>query len=255
MTDLERLAVRLDDAARTATAVRPITLDNDLTPDQAYEIQRRSVARRLGRGEALVGLKMGLTSRAKMRQVGVNEVIWGRLTDAMRLEDGGRVHRARSIHPRAEPEIAFLLRRPVTGPLSVAEAMAAVEAVAPAIEVIDSRYEDFKFTLPDVIADNASSSGFALGPWNRPDVDYANLGVVFERDGRPVQYGSTAAILGHPGRALAAASRLATRAGLTLEAGWVVMAGAATAATSLAPGCVVRATFEELGRVALAVVT
>lgn len=253
MTDLEGLAARLDEAARVATAVRQLTLETDLTTDQAYEVQRRLIARRLDRGEALVGVKMGPTSRAKMRQAGLNEVVWGRLTDAMRLADGGRLSRARYVHPRAEPEIAFLLRRPVASPLSVAEAMAAVEAVAPAIEVIDSRYEDFRFTLADVIADNASSSGFALGSWSRPDIDYANLGVVFERDGHPVQFGSTAAILGHPGRALAAVSRLADRAGVTLEAGWIVMAGAATAAIPLSSACVVRVTIEELGGVTLSV--
>jgi len=253
MKDLDALAKRQDEAAHTATAVPQIPAEIDLTEAEAYEVQKRSVARRLERGAHMVGVKMGFTSRAKMRQMGVHEMIWGHLTSDMRVEDGGTISRARYVHPRAEPEIAYVLKKRIDGELSVAEAMNAVEAVAPAIEVIDSRYENFKFSLPDVIADNASSSGFVLGPWCRPDQDVSNLGIVMEIDGRAVKLGSTAAILGHPGRALAAASRLVTRAGLALEAGWVVMAGGATEAVHLQVGQHVRSTVEALGRVGFTV--
>ena len=95
---------------------------------------------------------MGLTSRAKMQQMGVSEVIWGRLTDAMRLEEGGEMSHARYTHPRVEPEIAYIMRKPLSGNVSLAEALDAVEAVAPAMEIIDSRYRNFKFALADVIA-------------------------------------------------------------------------------------------------------
>src|SRR5690606_18888326 len=127
-------------------------------------------------------------------------------------------------------------------------AMAAVEAVAPAIEVIDSRYRDFKFTLEDVVADNCSSAAYVLGSWNRPDEDIGNLGMLLEFNGRVVGVGSSAAILGHPARSLAAASRLLGAAGRQLEAGWVVMAGSATAAQPLTTGLHVRATVQHLGR-------
>lgn len=253
MKDLDALAERLDEAARSGTATPQLTLEHDLTEDEAYEIQRRSMARRFARGESLVGLKMGLTSRAKMRQVGVNEVIWGHLTSAMVVEDGSSIRKPRYVHPRAEPEVAFLLKKPLQGPISVAQAMSAVEAVAPAVEIIDSRYENFKFALADVIADNSSSSGFVVGPWHRPDVDYGNLGIVLEQNGRPAQIGSSAAILGHPARSLAAASRLAALRGVALEAGWVVMAGGATAAVHLAAGDHVRVSIETLGRVSFSV--
>ncbi len=253
MSDLSNLATTVDDAARTANAIPQLSLANDLTVDQAYEVQRLSIQRRLERGEKLVGIKMGLTSRAKMRQVGVHEVIWGHLTNAMRIEDGGRLDMSRYVHPRAEPEIAFLLKAPIDGPLSAAEAMTKVEAVAPAIEVIDSRYENFKFALPDVIADNSSSSGFVIGPWAAPTADIANLGIVLEQNGRPVQYGSTAAILGHPERSLAAATTLASRYGLRLEAGWVILAGGATAAVHLSSGDTIRSVVEGIGRVGFSV--
>jgi 2-oxo-3-hexenedioate decarboxylase len=208
--------------------------------------------RRFSRGEKLVGMKMGLTSRAKMIQVGVNEAVWGRLTDAMRLEEGGSLSRAKYVHPRIEPELAFLMKRDLCGVVSVAEALSAVEAIAPAMEVIDSRYRDFKFALPDVIADNSSSSGFVVGNWARPDQDFSNLGMVMEVDGRPVQIGSTAAILGHPIRSLVTAAKFTAPIG-GLKAGWIVMAGGATAAHPLAVGQLVRTTIQNLGSVSIRV--
>jgi 2-oxo-3-hexenedioate decarboxylase len=255
MSGLAELARIVDEAARTATAIPQLTETlPDLTVEDGYAVQAMSIARRRARGEQRVGVKMGLTSRAKMQQVGVNEVVWGRLTDAMRIEEGGELSRARFVHPRAEPEIAFVLRRPLEGRVTAAEALAAVEAVAPAIEIIDSRYRNFRFALPDVVADNSSSSGFMLGGWYRPDTDIANLGLLVEVDGVAVQIGSSAAILGHPLRALVAAARLVGATGERLEAGDIVLAGAATAAHPLSPGQYVRAEFEALGSIAFTVV-
>ena len=253
MTDVARLAGIVDDAARTATAIPQFTESMDLTVDAAYAVQALSIARRLERGERRVGMKMGLTSRAKMAQVGVDEMVWGRLTDAMRVEEGGPVSLSRYVHPRVEPEIAFLMKSTLSGAVSPAEALAAVAAVAPAMEIIDSRYENFKFALADVVADNSSSSGFILGSWRSPDIDVSNLGMVMEVDGRPVQIGSSAAILGDPLRSLVAAARLVARWGERLEAGWIVLAGGATAAHPLAIGTHIRTTVQTLGSVAFTV--
>ena len=253
MSRLAEMAAVVDEAARAASDIAQFTESGDLGIDDAYAVQALSVERRLARGEKRVGMKMGLTSRAKMVQVGVDEVIWGRLTDAMRVEEGGGISLARYVHPRVEPEIAFLLRAPLAGAVSNAEALAAVEAVAPALEIIDSRYRDFKFALADVIADNSSSSGFVVGNWHRPDFDVGNRGIVLEVDGRPVQMGSTAAILGHPVRSLVAAARLVARAGERLEPGSIVLAGGATAAHPLAAGASVRGVFEKLGGVSFKV--
>ncbi len=253
MNDIVTFAEIVDDAARTAKAIPQFTTSAPLGVDEAYDIQARSIDRRLARGEQLVGVKMGLTSRAKMIQVGVHEVIWGRLTDAMRLEEGGALSRSRYVHPRVEPELAFLLKAPLSGEVSAAEAMRAVEAIAPAMEIIDSRYENFKFALPDVIADNSSSSGFVIGSWARPDQDFSNLGIVMEVDGRPVQVGSTAAILGDPVRSLVAAARIAGKALGGLKAGWIIMAGGATAAHPLAVGQHVRTAMQNIGSVSIRV--
>lgn len=246
------LAERLDRAAREA---RPTPqLEHPLTLDQAYDVQAANVRHRLDRGEVAVGVKMGFTSRAKMVQMGLSDLIFGRLTSGMRLEDGGTVSRARFIHPRIEPEIAFVLSGRLSGEVSPAEALRAVGGVAPALELIDSRYADFKFSLADVIADNTSAAGFVVGGWSDPARPFDNLGLVMEIDGVPAQIGSSAAILGDPLRSLAAASRLAARCGMALEPGWIVLAGGATAAVPLAVGHHVRLAAEGLGRVQLTVV-
>jgi len=252
--NLSVLAATLDEAARTATAATQlIETHPDLTIEDAYAIQLLNVQRRWARGERRAGYKMGLTSRAKMLQVGVSEVIWGRLTDAMRLEEGGTLSRARYVHPRVEPEIAYIIGKPLSGEVSAAEALAAVEAVAPAMEIIDSRYKNFKFSLPDVIADNSSSSGFYVGAWSKPSTDVSNLGIIVEVNGRAVQVGSSAAILGNPVRSLVSAARLVGRAGESLQPGDIVLAGGATAAHSLTPGEHIRTVFQNLGAVSFTV--
>lgn len=247
------IAEIVDRAAHTATAIPQFTQQFELGLDEAYAAQAASIDHRLARGERLVGVKMGLTSRAKMVQVGVDEVIWGRLTDAMVVPDGGIVSTQRYVHPRVEPEIAFLLGRDIEGPLTSAQAMDAVAAVAPAAEIIDSRYENFRFALADVVADNSSSSGFVVGEWCAPDTPVGNLGIVVDVDGRPAEIGSSAAILGNPVRSLVEATRMVTAAGMTLEAGWIVLAGGATAAVALQPGHSYRVTIERLGAVAFTV--
>jgi 2-oxo-3-hexenedioate decarboxylase len=249
MIDIEALAERLDTAAMSALAIPQLSKQFEVQLDDAYRIQAASIERRLGRGDRRVGMKMGFTSRAKMLQMGVSEMIWGRLTMAMMIEDGGSITLADFIHPRVEPEVAFLMRKPLAGKVSSLEAFDAVEAVACALEVIDSRYEAFKFSLSDVVADNASSSGFAVGPWRKPDTEIANLGMILSVNGRPQTFGSTATILGHPLRALVAAARVVADVGEKLEPGSIVMAGAATAAIALSQHQHISLEAEKLGRV------
>ncbi|WP_397458779.1 2-keto-4-pentenoate hydratase [Pseudomonas asplenii] len=249
MSMIAEYAARLDEAARTAIAISQIDPESNMSLDDAYRIQAASMARRLGRGERQVGMKMGFTSRAKMLQMGIDDLIWGRLTSGMRVEEGSTIKLSSYVHPRVEPEIAFLLKRPLAGDVTASEALAAVEAIAPALEIIDSRYQNFKFSLPDVIADNASSSGFVIGAWNAPNSDIGNLGMVMSFDGKAQHMGSSAAILGNPLRALVAAARLAAQAGEPLQAGAIVMAGAATPAEWLVPGTYVRLDVQHLGSI------
>lgn len=253
MTDIRGLAIVVDNAARHARAIPQLTAGSSLTLADAYEIQRASIALRVERGEKRVGMKMGFTSRAKMVQMGVHDMIWGRLTEGMIVEDGGSISMANYVHPRVEPEIAFLLKAPLCGVVTPLQALSAVEAIAPAMEIIDSRYENFKFSHIDVVADNSSSSGFVTGPWHKPDIDFSNLGLVMSFNGIARQIGTTAAILGHPVRSLVVAARFAAEAGEPLEAGWIVMAGGATAAEPLAAGTWVENELQTIGRVAFSV--
>lgn len=247
MSTIDEFASLLDEATRTAAVVGPIDPQGMLSLADAYAVQSASIQRRLARGERRTGVKIGLTSRAKRLEIGADDVIWGRLTSGMQLKEGGTTALTRHVHPRAEAGIAFVLKKPLAGEVTAVEALAAVEAVAPAIEIIDSRYGDAKLGLQDAAADNASAGAYVIGPWASPQQDFSNLGLTLCVDGRVAQVGSTAAILGQPLRALVAAARLAAAAGEPLQAGWVVMAGAATAAQAIKPGQYVSVEIEGLG--------
>ncbi|WP_337000975.1 MULTISPECIES: 2-keto-4-pentenoate hydratase [unclassified Microbacterium] len=246
-------AAALDTAQRTATAISQLSDDDQLSLDTAYATQHALIARRLARGERVSGLKLGFTSQAKAQQMGVHDVIIGTLTDAMRLDDGAEFDRRSAIHPRIEPEVAYLLAADLDGSAGDRPLSEVVAAVAPALEIIDSRYRDFRFSLSDVVADNTSAAAYATGPWTPFDRAGAldNRAVRLEVDGRVTATGSTAAILGDPGRAIAAAARLAARHGFTLRAGSVLLAGAATAAVPLPDNGMVEATVAGLGRVGI----
>ncbi|MEU4968805.1 2-keto-4-pentenoate hydratase [Streptomyces smyrnaeus] len=231
---VEVLAERLD-AAQTAAADTPSLADtHEFGIEDAYAIQAALLARRRARGEHLTGVKLGFTSRAKMAQMGVSDVIVGRLTDAMRVADGAEVDLARLIHPKVEPEVAYRLCRDVEVTDPTVDIESCVDAVAPALEIIDSRYRDFRFTYEDVVADNTSAAAYAIGAW-RPAAQVSNRAVRL-LSGTTEAVGSTAAILGSPVRALHALLDMCRRRGIPLRAGQVVLAGAATAAVPLAPG-------------------
>lgn len=251
---IQYFAEIVDSAAVAVTPITMLTAEApDMTLEEAYDIQRASMARRYERGEELVGMKMGLTSKAKMEQVGVHAPIYGHLTDTMVAGDGAEIERDDYIHPRVEPEVCFVLGADLEGPVTPAEALDAVDSVCAALEVIDSRFRDFKFTIIDVVADNASSSTIVLGTerLDPRDVDLGNLGMVLEHNGQVAQTGSSAAIYEHPLNSLAELANLLAERGEKLHAGQLVMAGAATAAIHVDTGDHVRAAVDQLGTVEL----
>ena len=244
---LLELAKRLDQAANTATAIEQLSNETQLDLTQAYEIQKLSIEQRLARGEQLVGIKMGFTSRAKMEQMGVDDLIWGRLTNTMIIEQNQAIDLDNYVHPRAEPEIAFRLNCDLAGEISFEQAVKAIEAIAPAIEVIDSRYQNFKFSLADVIADNCSSTGFIVGPWQSPNIDISNLHMKLGINNETAMSGPSSEILEHPINSLIEAARIVAEYGESLKAGQIVLAGAATAAVALERGQTVSVEVENLG--------
>ncbi|WP_406725028.1 fumarylacetoacetate hydrolase family protein [Streptomyces sp. GD-15H] len=252
MTDRRMLAARLDEAVRTAVPIPQLTAETELDLEEAYAVQAAGVALRVDRGERPVGVKLGFTSKAKAEQMGVSDVIIGVLTSGMEVADGGVADVDRMIHPRVEPEVAFRLGRDIDPHDPDDDPLTAVDAVAPALEIIDSRYRDFRFSLADVVADNTSACAFVIGPWQQPgSADLSDLPVDLHVDGEVVATGSSADILGHPERALEAIKRMARLHGIALPAGAVVLAGAATAAAPLTAGREVVATVGDLGRVSV----
>ena len=244
---LQEIAKKLDQAAASATSIEQLSNTNELSLEDAYQVQKLSIDERLSRGETLVGYKMGFTSKAKMLQMGVDDLIWGRLTDAMIIEDGGVIDLSKYVHPSAEPEIAFILKSSLSGIVTKAQAFAAVEAVAGAIEVIDSRYKNFKFSLSDVIADNCSSTGFVIGAWHKADSDISDLSMAIKVNDEVAASGSSSDILDHPINSLVEAARCIAQSGEELKAGQIILAGAATAAIALVPNQHISANIENLG--------
>lgn len=219
-----------------------------------YAVQDHNLARRLERGETLVGVKLGLTSRAKQVRMGVDTPFVAWLTDAMVLPAGDPVPQDRLIHPRVEPEIVFVMGERLTGPgVTCAQAMAAVQTVWGGAEVIDSRYRDFRFRAGDVVADNASSGAFVIGPIGLPpgELDLSLEAVRLEVDGAIVDTATGAAVQGHPGEALALAANALAARGHAIEAGWIVLTGGMTDAVFCPAGASIACHFTNLGSVFL----
>ncbi|VVJ22542.1 4-oxalocrotonate decarboxylase (EC [Amycolatopsis camponoti] len=221
--------------------------------DTAYAIQDEALRLRRARGETLVGLKLGLTSRAKQQRMGIDSPLLAWLTDAMVLPAGVPVPSL--IHPRAEPELVFVLGRRLAGPgVTAATALAAVDRVYGGIEIIDSRYTDYRFTLPDAVADNGSSAYFSVGPVGLPpaSLDLSLEATLLEVDGQIVDTATGAAVQGHPAEALALAANALGARGLALEPGWLVLTGGMTDAVPVRPGSRIAAHFSHLGSITLA---
>lgn len=217
-----------------------------------YQIQDLTLQRRLDRGERLIGVKLGLTSRTKQQRMGVDTPFVAWLTDAMILPAGDPVPQDRLIHPRVEPEIVFVMGERLEGPgVTAAQALAAVDVVLGGAEVIDSRYRDFRFTAGDVAADNASSGAFVTGPIALPpsELDLSLEGVLVEVDGVVTDSATGAAVQGHPAEALALAANDLARRGHAIEPGWIVLTGGMTDAVPAPAGASLAFHFSRLGSV------
>lgn len=237
---LEALAQHLDDCAREARDTAKITDEwPQMAWDDAYAIQDAMRRRHLQRGAKLVGYKAGLTSHAKMRQMGVNTPVFGYLVDSFSIADGDACDTSTLIHPKVEPEIAFVTKAELKGPgCHIGSVLAATDFVIAGIEIIDSRYRDFKFDLKSVVADNTSAARFVIGgqPMDVTGVDLRTIGIVMEKNGAPVSFGAGAAVLGHPAAAVAhLANHLGAR-GESIPAGSLILSGGITEAVAVEAG-------------------
>ncbi|MBE3563073.1 MAG: fumarylacetoacetate hydrolase family protein [Hydrogenibacillus schlegelii] len=229
-----------------------------LSLDQAYEIQKRLIEVDLAAGARRIGYKMGLTSPAKMKQMNVDVPAFGQLLDRMLLQDGASLRREELIHPRVELEVAVILGDGVdpNRVKTVDDVASRIRAMAVALEVIDSRYEGFRFTLPDVVADNASAARFVLGSaFVRPSKDVHLWGARLFKNGEAVGFGTPANVLGHPFAAVLALARLLAEHGFPpLAAGDVVLTGAIGEAVPVEAGDVVEGVLDHAGSVHLRLV-
>lgn len=240
-------------AYRSGEPIDPLTQRfPGLTIDDAYAIQLGQIQQWQADGALIKGHKVGLSSAAMQRQLGVDQPDFGHLTDGMFFLEAQPIDSSRFLAPKVEPEIAFVLGKPLAGPgVTVAEAMAAVAFVTPALEIIDSRIRDWKIKLVDTIADNASSGGVVLGSTATAltDVDIRLIGGVLQRNGELAGTGAGGAVLGSPLNALVWLANVLGPRGVVLEAGHVVLPGSVMAAIPVAAGDVVTATFAGLGAV------
>lgn len=248
---IAKLAEHVENAELEVHDITKITDDYpDMDWDDAYAIQDLIRQRKIARGARVVGFKAGLTSYAKMKQMGVDTPVFGFLADYFALPDGGEARMAELIHPKVEPEIAFVLKHALKGPgCHIGAVLAATDFVLPAIEVIDSRYRDFKFDLKSVIADNCSSTRFVVGGQPTPvaGLDLRTLGVVLEKNGQPVALGAGAAVLNHPATAVAELANHLGRRGEELPAGSLILSGGITEAVAVAAGDHVTLRVQNLG--------
>lgn len=252
---IEKLAKHCEDAELYAKEITKITDDYpEMTYEDAYDIQWTARRAKEARGHKIVGMKMGLTSQAKMKQMGVPNPCYGYLADYFAYGDGAQIKIDELIHPKVEAEIAFVLKDDLSGPgCHIGDVLAATDFVMPAVEIIDSRYKDFKFDLKSVIADNSSSSRYVTGGRMRDikDLDLKTLGVVMEINGEIVQLGAGAAVLGHPATAIAMLANMMSERGEILKAGTYILSGAITAAVGVKKGDNVTVKFQDLGTLSM----
>lgn len=252
---INTLAEYLESAEMQCREVSKVTDQHpDMDWDDAYAIQDAIRAIKEKRGVRITGLKMGLTSIAKMKQMGVEYPIRGFLTDYGSVSDGGEIAMDSLIHPKIEAEIAFVLKRSLTGPgCHIGDVLAATDFVLPAVEVIDSRYKDFKFDLKSVIADNTSSARYVLGGrmHDVAGLDLQNLGVVLEKNGEVIATAAGAAVLGHPASSVAMLANMLAEHGESIPAGTLILTGGVTEAFLVERGDHINVRYQYLGNVSM----
>lgn len=250
-TVIDSLGDELFEALRSRSVVEPLSSRHpDMSIEHAYAVQQRLISRRLAGGETVVGKKIGVTSKAVMDMLGVYQPDFGWLLSAMVFDDGSTIERASLIQPKAEGEIAFVLKRALRGPgITAAQVLAATECVMPCFEIVDSRIRDWKIRIQDTVADNASCGVFVLGDraLSPRQIDLHSCGMVLEKNGEVFATGAGAAALGSPLHAVAWLANTLGGLGIGLEPGEVILSGALAAMAPIAAGDQFRVSIGGLG--------
>ena len=251
MNTAEKYGAELYGALREQRTVAPlIARDPALTIDDAYAISLDALARRRTDGERVIGKKIGVTSKAVQDMLGVHQPDFGFLTDRMHVEGDISIAENRLIQPRAEAEIAFILRDGLQGPdVTAADVIAATAAIAPCFEIVDSRIRDWKIGIVDTVADNASCGVFVLGE-ARADPrahDLPALKVTVTKNGEPLSEGLGSAVQGDPAQAVAWLANTLGAYGVTLDAGDIILSGSLVPLEDAAQGDVFVMQLEGVG--------
>lgn len=213
----------------TRQAVAPLTeRESDITLDEAYGIQLRMIQRRLDAGERVVGKKIGLTSKVVQDMLKVKQPDFGQLLSGMVVNEGEPIRMDTLIAPKAEAEVAFVLKQDLQGPgITAADVLRATDFVVPCFEIVDSRIRDWKIKIQDTVADNASCGVLVLGGARRRprDLDLVLAGMVLEKNGEVLSTSTGAAVMGSPLNAVAWLANTLGRLGLPLKAGEVILSG------------------------------
>ena len=249
------LAAALADAEGSRVPITPLTAAHpDIDVVDSYEIQLINIRARLEGGARVIGHKVGLSSEAMQKMMGVDEPDYGHLLADMEVFEDVPVDTSKFLFPRVEVEVGFILADDLPGAgCTEDDVLAATAAFAPSIELIDTRITDWKIALCDTIADNASSAGWVLGPQrvSPKDIDIKNIDAVLTRNGEVVAEGRSDAVLGNPVTAVAWLARKVDSFGVRLRAGDIVLPGSCTRAIDARPGDEFVADFAGLGSVRL----
>jgi 2-oxopent-4-enoate/cis-2-oxohex-4-enoate hydratase len=226
---IEHYGDELYQALLSRTPVDPLTdREPGITIEDAYQIQLRMIQRRVDAGETIVGKKIGVTSKVVMNMLNVNQPDFGQMTSGMVFNEGESIRADTMIAPRAEAEVAFILKRDLMGPgVTAADVLRATECVMPCFEIVDSRIKDWKIKIQDTVADNASCGVLTLGGQRKSprQLDLALAGMVLEKNGEIVSTSAGAAVQGSPVNAVAWLANTLGRLGIGLKAGEVILSG------------------------------
>lgn len=237
---IESLGDELYGAWRNNTPIDPLTARHpEISIEDGYHIQQRFIARRLEHGERIVGKKIGVTSVAVMQMLGVDQPDFGYLLEGMVVAEGDAISMDHLIQPKAEGEIAFMLKRDLMGPgVTNADVLAATEGVMTCFEIVDSRIRDWKIKIQDTVADNASCGVFVLGSqmFSPRDIDLTTCGMVLEKNGEIIALGAGAAALGSPVNAVVWLANRLGQLGIGLKAGEIILSGSLAAMTPVKRG-------------------